>query len=353
MKNQINLTNNYFKFTIVVIGYKEWRMRMVNIKDVAKFANVSTATVSRIINDRPGANVETEKRVREAIKTLNYHPNNIARSLSNKSSNLIAFIVPNLNNPYFTDLINLLDVSAEKHGYKLYLCNSNDNSKNISYFLKSIVDNYIKTVIINSLAVTDEHIDYLKKHNITVITIDRTNLVNYPNAVSIDHYRGSYLATKYLIKNCKCNNIIFISGSMKEQSSISRFNGYKEAVEKYTKHQSIRLLEGDFTFASGYKLAKEELQKTTQIHGIVCANDAMAIGVIRACFELNIKIPEDVQIIGYDNCSLSSYTTPALTTVNQLDFKLGEIIMDAIDKGEDIKSELIPEIIMRETTKER
>lgn len=326
---------------------------MVNIKDVAKFANVSTATVSRIINERPGANIETEKRVKEAIKKLNYRPSNVARSLSNKSSNLIAFIVPNLNNPYFTDLINLLDKSADNHGYKLYLCNSNDNTKNISYFLKSIVDNYIKTVIINSLAVTDDDIDYLKKHDITVITIDRTNLVNYPNAVSVDHYRGSYMATKYLVEKCKCQNIIFISGSMKEQSSISRFNGYKQAMEEFTNNKSIRLLEGDFTYSSGYELSKKELGQPNNIQGIVCANDAMAIGIIRACFELNIEIPHDVQIIGYDNCSLSQFTSPALTTVNQLDIKLGDMIMDAIDKGKDINSDLIPEIIKRETTKEK
>lgn len=326
---------------------------MVNIKDVAKFANVSTATVSRIINGRPGANVETEKKVKEAIKKLNYHPSNIARSLSNKSSNLIAFIVPNLNNPYFTDLINLLDKSANEHGYKLYLCNSNDNSKNISYFLKSIVDNFIKTVIINSLAVTDDDIEYLKKHNITVITIDRTNLINYPNAVSVDHYSGSYMATKYLVEKCKCQNITFISGSMKEQSSISRYNGYKDAIEEFTTHKSVRLLEGDFSYLSGYELSKKELGKTNNTQGIVCANDAMAIGVIRACFELNINIPDDIQIIGYDNCSLSQFTSPALTTVNQLDNKLGDMIMNAIDKGENIKSELIPEIIKRETTKER
>ena len=128
---------------MVVIGYKEWRKNMVNIKDVAKFANVSTATVSRIMNGRPGANKETEKKVKDAIKKLNYQPSSMARSLSNKSSNLIAFIVPNLSNPYFTDLINLLDKAALKYGYKLYLCNSNDNPKNISYFLKNIVDNFI------------------------------------------------------------------------------------------------------------------------------------------------------------------------------------------------------------------
>ena len=94
---------------------------MATIKDVAKMANVSTATVSRIINNKPGANIETEKRVRDAINLLNYEPNNIARSLSNKTSNLIALIIPNLNNPYFSDLVNIIETAANKHGYKLSL----------------------------------------------------------------------------------------------------------------------------------------------------------------------------------------------------------------------------------------
>lgn len=326
---------------------------MVNIKDVAKFANVSTATVSRIMNGRLGANKETEKKVKDAIKKLNYQPSSMARSLSNKSSNLIAFIVPNLSNPYFTDLINLLDKAALKYGYKLYLCNSNDNPKNISYFLKNIVDNFIKTVIINSLAVTEEDIKFLKDKGIKVITIDRTHLKNHPNTLSVDHFKGSFMATEYLINECNCQNLIFISGSMKEQSSISRFKGYKNAVEKFTSHKSIRLVEGDFTYNSGYELAKEVLKERNIVDGIVCANDAMAIGVMRACFELDIKIPDDIQIIGYDNCSLSQYTTPSLTTVNQLDKKIGDIIMDSISKNLQINSEFIPEIIERETTKER
>lgn len=324
---------------------------MVTIKEVAKMADVSTATVSRIINNKAGANIDTEKRVREAIKKLEYEPNNIARSLSNRSSNLIALIIPNLNNPYFADLVNIIETSAYNYGYKLYLCNSNDSKENISYFLKNIVDNYIQNVIINSLAITKKDIEYLEKHNVNVITIDRTNLDNQPNSISVDHFEGSFLATKHLVNNCGCEHILFISGEMNEQSSINRFRGYQKAIQKFTKTHTINLLEGDFTYKSGYELALKKLKTENNIQGIICANDAMAIGVINACYELGISIPNSIQIIGYDNCVLSQYSTPSLTTVNQLDPKIGQMIMESIKENKAIQFEYIPELIIRKTTK--
>jgi LacI family transcriptional regulator len=325
---------------------------MATIKDVAKMANVSTATVSRIINNKPGANIETEKRVRDAINLLNYEPNNIARSLSNKTSNLIALIIPNLNNPYFSDLVNIIEKETNKHGYKLYLCNSNDNEDNIAYFLKHIIDNYIQTVIINSLAITEKDIKYLEKHDINVITIDRTNVDNQPNTISVDHFRGSYIATEHLIKNCECENILFMSGEITEKSSASRFKGYQSAMQEYLLSHQVQLLEGNFTYKSGFDLAYNTLnQKKNDVHGIVCANDAMAIGAISACHKLGIEIPNQIQIIGYDNCVLSQYSTPSLTTINQLDSKIGEIIMNSIKENKTIQFEYTPEIVIRDSTK--
>ncbi|MEK4560632.1 LacI family DNA-binding transcriptional regulator [Staphylococcus sp. FSL K6-3157] len=324
---------------------------MVTIKDVAKMAEVSTATVSRILNNRPGTKPETEEKVKKIIDLLNYKPNHIAQSLSNKSSNLIALIIPNLNNPYFSDLVNLLESSANKYGYKLYLCNSNDSEENLSFFLESIVNNYIKTVIINSLAVTQKDIDYLENNGVKAITIDRTNIDSHPNAVSVNHFKGSFLATKYLIKECNCKHILFLSGKMNERSSINRFNGYQHAVKQYITNGNTYLSEGDFTCESGFELTIDAINKPNSYDAIACANDAMAIGAIRACYQEGVSIPKEVQIVGYDNCHLSQYTTPSLTTVNQLNSEIGDSIMKSIHENEIIKFEYEPKIVVRETTK--
>lgn len=328
---------------------------MTTIKDIAKMAGVSTATVSRILNGKGEASQETIDKVNKIIKKLNYRPNSMAKSLSKKDSNLIALLIPNLDNPFFCELVKSIEKAANKRGYQIFLCNSDDNRKKVEYYLKTMSDNFVAGAVINSLYVSAEDLHVLEKNGISTITIDRTQVDHPYSALIVNHREGGYIATKHLIQCCHKNGeYIFLSGPEHEKSSQDRFLGYMDAVSEFEcLHKET--LYGDFTIESGYLAAYAFLSKKNTINGIVCSNDAMAFGVLRACQDLKLSVPSQIKVIGYDNTTFCNYSTPRLSTVNQMSEAIAQTIIDELlsnKKNNGKKMNLSPTLFIRESTKE-
>lgn len=330
---------------------------MSTIKEVAQLAGVSTATVSRIINGKGEASPETINKVLKIVQELNYRPNSVAKSLSKRQSDLIALLIPNLDNPFFSELVKAIEKSANEQGYQIYLCNSEDNREKVEYYLEAMKDNYVAGAIINSLYVTEADLDTLEASGIATITIDRAQFLHPYSAVSIDHVTGGYLAAKHLIDTEKSKKLLFLSGPEQEKSSQDRYQGYLRAIsENNVEH--VGKLYGDFDISSGYQLVYDFLAKDKSIDGIVSSNDAMALGALRACKDLAVRVPEDIGIVGYDNISYGKYAIPRLTTVDQFKTKIGQTIMkELIDVSQRKKSpkkyEIKPEIVTRDSTIKR
>lgn len=329
---------------------------MTTIRDVAKLANVSTATVSRIINGKGEASPETIRRVQQVIKEVGYRPNSIAKSLSKRNSNMIALIIPTLNNPFFPELVQAIEIAASKHGYNLYLCNSEDQRSKVEYYLDSIIDHYACGAIINSLHVNEEDLKRLEERGIPTITIDRTQFSHPYSAIGVNHKDGGYQAVSHLIKNNNCKKIVFLSGSDGEKSSLDRLEGYRDALKENKITDFETIVYGNFETISGYAAINELIETGCEFDGIFSSNDAMAFGAIRACIDAGLKVPEDVKIIGYDNVLLSSYFYPTLTTISQHKSRIGEITIEELDRlikksnSKPKKYHLSPDLIVRDST---
>ncbi|BDP92645.1 LacI family transcriptional regulator [Enterococcus faecium] len=332
---------------------------MTTIRDVAKLANVSTATVSRIINGKGEASPETIKRVNKVIKEVGYRPNSLAKSLSKRDSNLIALIIPTLNNPFFPELVQAIEAAASKYGYSLYLCNSEDQRLKVEYYLDSIVDHYACGAIINSLHVNEEDLKRLEERGIPTITIDRTQFSHPYSAVGVNHKDGGYQAVTHLVKNNNCKKIVFLSGPDGEKSSLDRLEGYREALKENKITDFEKIVYGNFETISGYEAINELIKKGCTFDAIFSSNDAMAFGAIRACIDADLQVPEEVKIIGYDNVLLSSYFYPKLTTVSQHKSRIGELTIKELDRlinqpnSKPRKYNISPDLIVRESSNNR
>ena len=326
---------------------------MATIKDIAKLAGVSTATVSRILNGKGGASKEIAERVLGIAKAVNYRPNNLARSLSRGDSSLIAIMIPDMSNPFFPELVSEIERVCLDHDLQVLICNTMDRRDKIEYFLNTIVDNHALGAVVCTRMVTQEDLTELENRGVHTVTTDRSSFVHPYSAVNVDQVQGSFIATRRLIDKGR-QRILLISGPDIDQG-LGRETGYRMALAdrnvKYSRIESC-----DYTMSGGFetttKVLSENKDQKEQIDGIVATNDLMAIGAMRACRDHGLVIPEDISIIGNDNLDIDGYITPRLSSLSQCNTKVAKVIVDELlnvarKDGEPRKISIEPELILR------
>lgn len=322
---------------------------MPTIKDVAKKANVSVATVSRVINNTGYVNHETRKIVETAIDELGYVPNELARSLFRKKSNIIGLIVPHISTYFFAELIEALEQPIMEHGYKLMIFNSKDDieieKKYINVFSQYNIDGLI--LVANTQSVRS----YLNL-KIPMITIDHIIDNSIPSITS-DNVQGGELAARKLIAS-GAKKIIHFRGPSVLITVVDRARGFYQVMDE----ENIDVHSFDLDFkAPDLDDIEMFIKKHPDVDGIFCSSDIIAMYVISVLTKLNYKVPEDVQVIGFDNIELSSVLIPTLTTIAQPIEEMGkktiEYLIDMINKKElDELHHLIPvTLIERDSTK--
>ncbi|MDQ0087552.1 LacI family transcriptional regulator [Paenibacillus anaericanus] len=292
---------------------------MASIKDVAKLAGVSVATVSRVLNDKGYVGQRTRELVEQAIKELNYKPNEVARSLFKKQSNTIGLIVPDIMNPFFPELARAVEDTASKFGYNVILCNSDEDKVKEQTYLDMLQQNYVTGIIVSSNTMTATQIEEL---NIPVVSIDREISKGLPTIV-VENSKGASVATDFLISK-GCRRIAHIRGPQGVVNADERCEGYREVVHQEPWFNESYIINGDYDMESSIEATLELLTIHPEIDGIFAANDIMAIGAMKAAYQLGKRIPEELSIIGFDGIKLSSVTIPELTTIVQPIYELGE-----------------------------
>lgn len=292
---------------------------MISIKDVAKYAGVSVATVSRVLNNSGYVGQDTRKKVEKAIEELNYKPNEVARSLFKKQSTTIGLIVPDIMNPFFPELARAVEDTAIQLGYNVILCNSDGDQKKEQNYLDILQQQYVNGIIVSSNTLTAAQIVRL---NIPVVSIDRVISKGLPTIV-VENKKGAMMATRYL-QSKGCRRIGHIKGNSSVVNAEERCEGYKEIIGNEPWFDETYIAEGQYDMQSSIQATLELLQRHPDIDGIFAANDIMAIGAIKAAYQLGKKVPEDIAIIGFDGISLSKATTPELTTIEQPIYEMGE-----------------------------
>lgn len=326
---------------------------MTTIKDIAKKAGVSAATVSRIINGKGEAKPETIDLVTKIVAETGYKPNKIARSLRQRKSDLIAVLVPNLDNPFYGEIVKSIEHEAQQHGLNVYLCNTDDSRTKVEYFLENIVDNYVYEAVICTLQVLADDLSFLEKNGVHTVTVDRAYFEHPFSAVNIDQLNGAFIATRHLIER-GARKIIFICGPKGEKMSTERTKGYRLALQSQDLEFN-KVFYGDYTLSSGYKIVENIIAKGWDFDGIHVSNDLMAFGALRCCLDNGLKVPSKVKIVGNDDLELDNYSNPRLTSLSQLNKKVGRSLVNELinlknKKYEPRKIVISPELIVRETT---
>ncbi|WP_435035967.1 LacI family DNA-binding transcriptional regulator [Pseudomonas neuropathica] len=328
---------------------------MATIKDVAALAGISYTTVSHVVNNTRPVSQEVRLKVEAAIKSLDYVPSAVARSLKAKTTATIGLLVPNSLNPYFAELARGIEDYCERNGYCVILCNSDDNPDKQRSYLRVLLEKRIDGLIVASAGGDSGLAQGLAGVKTPMVIVDRGLDGVDADLVRIDHEYGAYLATRHLLE-LGHRDIATIGGPASTSVAQMRLAGYCRALkEAGVEVRPERMLESDFTSTGGYNAAATLLESNPP-SAIFAGNDMIGIGVLRAAAERNVRVPSELSVIGFDDIQMSRYVYPALTTVGQSILQLGEMAAEVLlrriatpNLGTDQRI-VTPSIVLREST---
>ncbi len=328
----------------------------VGIRDVAQKAGVSISTVSRVLNDGGYVSENTKEKVLKVVEQMGYRPNIIARGLRTQKTRSIGLIVPDITNEFFSNIAKAIEDKLNEYNYNLLLCNSDEDKDKERKYIKTLLDKFVDGMIFISSGY-DENMDIFPA-NFPVVAIDRKPNINNLNFISSQNEEGGYIATKHLIE-CGCRNIIMIKDNKVVSPMLNRLKGYKRALQEYSlEYNENNVMEVEVHLDN----VKELILKTHnkfKFDGIFAGADIIAIGVVKTLLRLGYKIPEDIQVVGFDNISATDFYNPGITTIAQpikeMGNKSAELLIDILENNrlqEKKKSYILPvELIKRNTTK--
>ena len=300
----------------------------VTIDDIAKQAGVSSATISRVLNNSSYVKDETKEKVLKVIEEMNYVPSAIARSLSKSETNTIGIIVPDITNSYFGEIIKGISKVAEEVGLNIILFNTNNDVKSEIKALDEVKKHRLKGVIMTpgfgDTEFQDIFTDMINSINIPIVLVSAD--LNYIdlNGVFVDDIKGGYDATNLLI-NKGHNKIGIITGIISSSSAVNRLNGYKKAlIENNISIMDHYIKEGKFNLDKAYELTKEFLDMTNPPTAIISCSNRMTLGVIKALFERKKKIPNDIALVGFNKIDLIDIVGINLTYIEDSPMELGQ-----------------------------
>ena len=316
------------------------------IKDVAKMAEVSISTVSRVINDSKPVSPEARRRVLDAIEELGYRPNEIARSLVTKKTNVMGIIVDDIGSSYVAQIIRGVEEVGRMYNYDLLLLSSYGEKDSELRFAQLLMQKQVAGIIIVSEILNIETLEYLNKTKIPFVYLNKYYNVLESPTVAIDNYDASEKVMKYLIDGGH-KKIAYVTQKKDIDITIEKqkIDAYKKWMSSIKEIPIILSVDGH-NISTGYNLGNQvkNLIKKDQVTALYCCEDEIALGVINYLYDHHIKVPEDISIIGYGDTSLASVYRPALTTIKEPYYDIGAVSIRKILKqleGEELESQTI------------
>lgn len=327
----------------------------ITIKDVAKRAGVSISTVSRVINDSKPVSDEVKQRVLDAIRDTNYRPNQLARGLVLRKSNIIGMIIPDVANPYYAAIVDGAEEIANMYGYTLLLCNTHGELDKEIEYLNLMADKQADGLLFMTGKLKSEHIVWFKNADMKTCFINLYSRELEIPMVSIDNYNAISEAVNYLIGNGHKKIGLLYAPDVDDLLQEERLRAYKDTLNNSgLKYDENIVKECRFSIESGYDKTKELLSET-KVDALLLTNDVAAIGAMRAATEMGYKIPDDISVMGFDDISFSAYYKPSMTVINQPTYDMGAVATRMVIKlimGEQVeKMVLLPhKLVEREST---
>lgn len=304
---------------------------MATMKDVARLAGVSTSTVSHVINNDRFVSDATRKKVDNAVKTLNYTPSALARSLKLNQTHTIGMLISASSNPFYSELVRGVERSCFERGYSLILCNTDGDENRMNSNLETLLQKRVDGLLLLSTEIHPPSRDILRRYpGVPTVMMDWSPFDEGSDIIQDNSLLGGEMATRHLIERGH-KRIACIGGPVDKSPSRMRLEGYRKAMQKaglpvLPGYETV----GDFEFSGGYHATQQLLALKTPPEAIFCCNDAMAVGVYRALYQAGLTVPKDMAVIGYDDIELARYMSPPLTTIHQPKDELGELAVDVL-----------------------
>jgi DNA-binding LacI/PurR family transcriptional regulator len=304
----------------------------VDIRDVAKRAKVSTATVSRTINKVGTVDAQLAKRVWKAIDELGYFPNRQARALVSGRSRVFGLIVSEITNPFFPEIVQTFENLAVEQNYEILLTSTIHDPKRMELAIRRMIEGRVDGVAILTFGMEDELLDHLRFRNLPLVFVDVGPRAPRVSNISVDYLDGIRQAVQHLAA-LKHELVGFVSGPLGLRSAVARQTAFEESMREIG--LPVRpefIVEGDHRLEGG----KRALQSLTALRvrptALLCSNDMTAIGVMRQAYELGIEIPHQLSVVGFDDTRLAEFMTPPLTTVQMSQSELARLAFEALLK---------------------
>jgi len=325
---------------------------MASINDVARLAGVSKATVSRVLNKTAPVHKQTEKRVNKAIRLLQYNPNLLAKGLKQKSGRLIGLLVPDINHPTYSLIVKHVESYARAAGFHLVLANTGNNPAEEARLIDNLLCRNVDGIIFLRVSNKSIAAERMAQSGVPFVLIDRAYEHSPFPFVMSDNYMAGVLAARFLISKGH-HKIACVTGPSDISASIQRLAGFQDTLKQYDITLAPdHVLEGDFSFECGRRIARDILDTLPEISAIWAQNDPMAIGMMHAFLKNRIRIPGDISIMGMDDIELAALFVPGLTTVRQPFEKMCELaVQNLISSDSERFSQLLlmPELVKRDS----
>jgi len=330
-------------------------VKAASIYDVAREARVSVFTVSAVVNQKQHVSKKLRDRVEAAIRKLNYRPNLLARSLAKQKTLSLGMIIPDITNPFFPMVVRGAEDAAQKHGYNLLLCNSDDTQEKEEGALELLLSKRVDGILLTKVVcgVTAAIRQMMHEMNVPIVLMMRTCPAISKDAIVADDYRGAYEAIGHLARAGRTRIALF-SGPRKVSNGEARWKGFRDALKaNRLPYDPALVIEGDYRTESGYQGGKALLSRRPD--GIYVANFLMTVGLMRAAEEMGLRCPEHFGLVSFEDYPWLGISRPKLTTVEPPKYELGhaavELLLDRITgkAGRGIVRKLRPELRVRES----
>jgi DNA-binding LacI/PurR family transcriptional regulator len=293
------------------------------IADVARRAEVSTATVSRVLAGHGRARPETRERVRAAARELGYRPSGVARSLRQRATRTLGLIVTDIENPFFPQLVRAVEDAARDLGYAILLCNADDDPERESGYLDLLVDRWVDGIVIAASSLGARHREWLANAPLPIVLVNSTDTQIGLPTIGSDNRAGGAIAAHYLAE-LGHRRFGLITAPPRNLDGPDRLAGARDALrEAGIDDRAVLVATAEAGVAGGQSAAEEILRREPGTTGIIAYNDLMAIGAMRAVRAAGRRIPVDVSVVGFDDVDLAAYVDPPLTTIAQATSRLG------------------------------
>jgi LacI family transcriptional regulator len=325
----------------------------VTISDVAREAGVSLMTVSRVINDKGEISAATRQHVLDVIERLGYRPSSIARGLATQRTSTLGLVVPDIANPFFSDVARGAEDRARGVGYNVFVCNTDESPQREIAALESLEEKRVDGVLLCSSRLNADDLRAALVSHPAAVLVNRRLEGARVGAILLADEAGARVATQHLLQSGH-RAVGFLAGPFTSYSSRQRSRGYRAALEGAgVRYNPTWVRPCAYHVEGGRETAHVLLADHPELTALFCYNDLVAIGTLQACAELGRRVPDDLAIVGFDDIPLAGLVTPALTTCRVPRYELGEqamqLLLDRIEGCTELCDEIVlwPELVIR------